>query len=454
MSDGPRTILIVDDEPSNVESLQRIFQREGYRTLVAHHAQAALAQLREHPVDVVLTDLMMPAMSGTELVRAMKTVVPEVPAVVMTAFGTVETAVEAMREGAFDFVEKPLKRVHIVKAIHHACNHLQLIRENHVLKRQLTSLRWGAIVGDSPALRRTLDIAAQAADSDATILVLGESGTGKELLARFIHERSGRPGPFTTVNVATLPEGVVESELFGHEKGAFTGAESARLGRVRQAEGGTLFLDEVGELSPHLQVKLLRLIQEGEVEPVGGSTTRVNVRILAATNRDLTHMVDKGTFREDLFYRLNVITITCPPLRERKQDVPMLVEHFIARQHQKRGDGGQPLVVDPMAMDALVGYPWPGNVRQLQNVVERAVILNKTSTLHYDDLPDEIKRAPTSHPTPALTFPLGMPLDEIERRVIQATLDHTGGDKQHAAQLLGISARTIYRRLDSDPGST
>jgi DNA-binding NtrC family response regulator len=442
------SVLIVDDEAANLESLERIFAREGMRTFTAPSAPRALEVCRQHRIHVVLTDLMMPGMDGIALIKALATVAPDAEVVVMTAYGTVETAVQAMREGAYDFVEKPLKRVQIVKSVRKAAEHQALLSENRDLKRELTQLKHKSIVGSSAALRKALSIASQAAPSTANVLVLGESGTGKELLARHVHEHSGRKGEFVAVNLAALPESIVESEIFGHEKGAFTGATARREGRIAQASGGTLFLDEIGELSPHVQVKLLRVLQEGEYEPLGGRTEHADFRLVTATNRELAKEVTQGRFREDLFYRLNVIAVTCPPLRERSEDIPLLVDHFVDNYCRKNARAA--LRVTREALDRLTGYHWPGNVRELENVIERAVVLSTDTELRESDLPEPIATA-----TPrerALTFPLGTPLEEIERRVIHATLEHTGGDKRLAAQLLGIATRTIYRKLDAERG--
>ena len=446
------TVLLVDDERENLEALERIFAREGFRVLTADSGRRALDVCRSARVHVVVTDLMMPGMSGIDLLKALETVAPDAEVVLMTAYGTIETAVEAMRAGAYDFVEKPLKRMHIVKTVQKAAERHALVAENRTLKQELSALKSGSggmrpIIGSSPALRRALDIAYQAAPSTANVLVLGESGTGKELLARAIHERSGRDGTFVAVNLAALPETIVEGELFGYEKGAFTGAVQKREGRVAQAEGGTLFLDEIGELSPQVQVKLLRLLQEGEYEPLGGRTRRADFRLIAATNKDLRQLIAEGRFREDLYYRLNVIAITSPPLRDRRDDVPLLVDHFLALYAKK--NHREPLLASREALDKLVAYDWPGNVRELENVVERAVVLAKGPTLEVADLPDVVARAERRDDA-TMTFALGTPLAEIERRVLQRTLEHTQGDKQLAAQLLGISARTIYRKVGSD----
>ncbi len=438
------TVLVVDDEASNVQSLQRIFAKEGLRVLTAGSGREALDHCRQHRVHVVLSDLMMPGMSGIDLIKALSTVAPDAEVVMMTAYGTIETAVEAMREGAYDFVEKPLKRMQIVKTVRKAAERHALVAENKTLKQELSALKRRPIVGTAPALRRALELAQQAAPSTANVLILGESGTGKELLARFIHDRSGRDGTFVGVNLAALPETIVESELFGHEKGSFTGASNKREGRIQQADGGTLFLDEIGELSPAVQVKLLRVLQEGEYEPIGGRTQQANFRLIAATNRNLERAVEEGSFREDLYYRLNVIAITSPRLTDRRDDVPLLVDHFLEVYCRKNGKPRMSVARE--ALDALMSYEWPGNVRELENVVERAVVLGKSEQVGAEDLPGSITRA--ERRANDLVFAIGTPLEEIERRVIKATLDHTEGDKQLAAQLLGISARTIYRKLD------
>jgi DNA-binding NtrC family response regulator len=440
------TVLIVDDDHANADSLLRIFEREGVRTLVAHEAKGALELLRGHRVHVILTDLMMPGTTGIELLRAAKQIAPEVEVVLMTAYGTVETAVTAMREGAYDFVEKPLKRHAIVKSVRKAAERGRLLAENQSLKAEIKLLTHREIIGNAPVLRRVIEVASQAAPSTATVLVLGESGTGKELIARFIHERSARArGPFVAVNCAAIPESILESELFGYERGAFTGASTKKDGRFARATAGTLFLDEIGELAPQVQVKLLRVLQEGEYEPLGGHTVRADVRILAATNRDLLTEVKEGRFREDLYYRLNVIAVVAPPLRSRREDVPLLVDHFLALYAAKNGRAR--LRVAPSALEKMSDYPWPGNVRELENVIERAVVLCRGDELTEADLPDGMVSATRDTEVP-ITFSVGTTLDEVERRIIRETLKRTRGDKTLAAQLLGISARTIYRRLD------
>ncbi|MFO0667974.1 MAG: sigma-54 dependent transcriptional regulator [Polyangiaceae bacterium] len=448
---GPRpkspstTLLVVDDERSNIEAIERIFVRENVRVLSATDAKSALDVLRSHHVHVVLTDLMMPGGTGLELLRAVKQLAPQVEVVLMTAYGTVEAAVSAMREGAYDFVEKPLKRHAIVKSVLKAAERGQLLAENQTLRTELERLTKRELVGNSPAWRHVVETASQAAPSAATVLVLGESGTGKELLARFIHERSTRSqGPFVAVNCSAIPETILESELFGHERGAFTGAVAKREGRFAKAAGGTLFLDEIGELSPQVQVKLLRVLQEGEYEPLGGDTVRADVRIVAATNRELLQEVREGRFREDFYYRLNVISVTAPPLRARREDIALLVDHFLAKYCAKNGRAR--MTVARSTLDRLLDYPWPGNVRELENVIERAVVLGRGDEVLPQDLPEFL--APASFPAPPLTFAIGTPLAEVEQRLIRETLRHSKGDKAVAAQLLGISARTIYRKLD------
>ncbi len=444
LAKGP-TVLVVDDEPANLASLEKIFQRDGLRVLTAESAKEALDLVRSHRVEVVLTDLMMPGVSGLELLRAIKQISADTEVVVMTAYGTVETAVQAMREGAYDFVEKPLKRMTIVKSVRKAAERQSLVTENRTLKQEIRLLRNRAIVGSSPALRRVLEVATQAAPSSATVLVLGESGTGKELLARYLHDTSGRArGPFVAVNCSAIPETILEAELFGYERGAFTGALARREGRFAKAQAGTLFLDEIGELAPSVQVKLLRVLQEGEYEPIGGNTMRADVRVVAATNKDLRAEVAAGRFREDLFYRLNVIAITAPPLRARREDIPLLVDHFLgvycAKNNRPR------LEVSREVLKLLVDYSWPGNVRELENVIERAAVLCKADRLGPEDLPESVRKRDEDDPW-ALSFAVGTPLDEVERRLLRETMRFAKGDKSVAAQLLGISTRTIYRKL-------
>jgi two-component system response regulator HydG len=445
--DPARVVLVVDDEPAIVESLEKIFKREGMSVLTATDGAAGLELLRRHRVGVLLTDLMMPRTTGMDLLKAAKTVAPETEVVLMTAYGTVETAVDAMKEGAYDFVTKPLKRAHVVRIVKNALDKQSLIVENRALKAQLAEKRRRAIIGTSLPWRRTMDTVMQAAASEATVLLLGESGTGKELLARALHDNSPRgKGAFVAINCAAIPESILEGELFGYEKGAFTGATAAREGRFEAAHGGTLFLDEIGEISRHVQVKLLRVLQEGEIERLGasGRPRRIDIRLVAATNVDLAAEVKAGRFREDLYYRLNVIPVHVPPLRDRRDDVTLLVQHFV---QVYGGKNAKPITgCTQAALDKLVDYPWPGNVRELENAIERAVVLTRGTVIDEDALPREVRDSAAAG-GPGMTFAIGTPLHDIEMRVIRETLRHTRGDKRLAAKLLGIATRTIYRRL-------
>jgi two-component system, NtrC family, response regulator HydG len=453
-------VLIVDDESPNLESLGKIFEREGWRVVLASSGAAALDVLRRDAVTVVVTDLMMPGMSGEELLRAVKTLAPQTEVVLMTAYGTVETAVAAMKEGAYDFITKPVKRHAVVKTVRQALEKVSLVAENRALRARLAELApgGGPLIGDAPAFRAVLDTLRQAAPTSATVLITGESGTGKELAARLVHELSPRSaGPFVPINCAAIPESLLESELFGHERGAFTGAVARKEGRFERASGGTLFLDEVGEMAPALQVKLLRFLQDGVLERVGGTEpVRVDVRVVAATNKDLAAEVKSGRFREDLFYRLDVVAVRLPPLRERREDVALLAHAFLRRLAEKHGKDVRGFT--PAALQLLERYAWPGNVRELLHAVERAVILTRGELADAGDLPEAVRSA-AAGATPAaggaagpaaLTVPLGTPLEEIERLVIRETLRQTRGDKSLAAQILGIAQRTIYRKLDRD----
>jgi two-component system response regulator HydG len=448
MQDAPaQTVLVVDDEANILEALQKVLTKEGFEVLTAGNGRQALEILRRQPVRVMITDLRMPGMTGDDLLKAAKAITPEVEIIVMTAYGTIENAVEAMKLGAYDFVSKPLKRANVVAAISKALDKQALVAENRELKAQLAAATTRSMVGNSQVMRATLEIARQAANSSATVLLLGESGTGKELLARYIHEHSPRVRkPFVATNCAALPESILESELFGHEKGSFTGAVRSRAGRFQEADGGTLFLDEIGEIPLQVQVKLLRALQEGEVEPVGGRTTAVDFSLVCATNRDLTEEIKGGRFREDLYYRINVVPVRIPPLRDRLEDVPLLVDHFMrmyAVRHGKPVEG-----ISDEAVALMSAYGWPGNVRELENALERAVVLARGPVLQVDDLPPELRDPQAGHGR-QLTFSVGTPLEEVERRMIMETLKFTRGDKRVAADLLGIATRTIYRKLES-----
>ncbi|MCB9759592.1 MAG: sigma-54-dependent Fis family transcriptional regulator [Alphaproteobacteria bacterium] len=451
-------ILVVDDEAANRVTLERILRREGWEVAHAPDGRSGLERLRTDGADVVITDLKMPGMSGLELLRAIKAVAPDVEVLVMTAYGTVETAVEAMKEGAYDYVTKPLRRMELVGSIGKALEKRGLILENRRLREALdeeTARTGHELIGSSPAMRQLLEELTHVAPSDASVLLVGESGTGKSVLARLVHRRSRRrDGRFVTLNCAALPEALLEAELFGHEAGAFTGATARKEGRVEAAGGGTLFLDEVTEIPPSAQVKLLRVLQEGEFERLGSTRTlQADLRVIAATNRDIQAEVAAGRFREDLYYRLNVIQLRVPPLRERPEDIPLLAAHFLSRyreKNQKRVSG-----FSPEALDALAGYRWPGNVRELENAVERSVVLSRSELVGLEDLPPAVRQGQGGRPR--ITFQVGTPLKVVERRMIEETLRSVGGDKTLAANLLGITARTIYRReaewSSSEPSS-
>ncbi len=443
-------VLVVDDDASNLSSVQKILQREGLDVLGVSDGREALAILRRERVAVLLTDLMMPGVDGMELLRACQTTSPGTAVVVMTAYGTVETAVAAMKEGAHDFITKPLRRADVVRAVMRSMDRAALHFENMSLREELERAgRSRDIVGTSPAIRRAVELLEQVAPARTTVLLQGESGTGKEVAARALHRLSGRKGPLVAVNCAAIPENLLESELFGHERGAFTGAVAATLGKFQQADGGTLLLDEIADLPLGLQAKLLRVLQEGEVQRVGSAVPmRVDVRVVAATNRDLEAEVAAGRFRSDLFYRLHVICVEMPALRERGEDIPGLAQHFLRRFAAVNHKGL--LVISPEAMAALQAYTWPGNVRELENAMERAVVLARGDTIGPGDLPERIVRAEGG--SRILTISVGTPLEEIERLAIAETLKLTGGDKRRAALLLGIAVRTIYRRLGEQGG--
>jgi len=444
----PATLLVADDDPGLRESLDRTLTREGYRIVLASDGRAALERFQAGGIDLIVTDLKMPGLTGLELLRAAKAIAPDVDVILLTAFGTVEEAVKAMKDGAYDFLTKPFRREQLIKLIDKALKRRDLIEKNKALQQRLDDLLGqGTVIGASPAFRRMMTLVEQVADSSATVLIQGESGTGKEGAARAIHERSGRKsGPFIAVNCAALPETLLESELFGYEKGAFTGAAGRKEGRFELADGGTLFLDEVADLSPVTQPKILRVLQEGEFERLGGTRSiRVDVRIVAATNQDLAQMVRDKRFREDLFYRLNVITINVPPLRDRREDIPVLAHHFVriyAAKNNRKLEG-----LTDEAVRQLEAYSWPGNVRELENVVERAVVLARGSRIEVADLPPDIAGA-TPLPEGVLTIRIGTPLAEVEARLLDETLRVTKGNKTLTARLLGIDPRTVSRKLE------
>ncbi|MDP7037539.1 MAG: sigma-54 dependent transcriptional regulator [Myxococcota bacterium] len=450
-------VLVVDDELGILDSLKRIFQREKYRVSITDSGEEALDLIRKETVDLVLADIMMPKMSGIDLLKAVKAISPSIEVVMMTAFGTIENAVDCMRQGAYDFIPKPLKRAIVVRSAQRALERRALVNENRVLRERVEEFGEDDLVGKSVSMQNCMAVLSQAAKSEATILLTGESGTGKGLLARHVHRLSLRSSKaFIAVNCAALPENLLESELFGHAKGAFTGAIERREGRFDRADRGTILLDEIAETSGAVQIRLLRVLQEGEIEPVGGENTKnVDVRVIAATNKDLDKAVHEGLFREDLFYRLNVIPVGVPPLRERHGDVVLLAHHFLRRYSEKNNKVVKGF--SDAALKALDAYLWPGNVRELENVVERAVVLCCRELIGLDDLPDNIKqlkKVSTEESGESLSIPFGTPLAEIEKQVIEQTLTRTDGDKKTAARLLGIATRTIYRKMDENKEPT
>ncbi|MES2639139.1 MAG: sigma-54 dependent transcriptional regulator [Myxococcota bacterium] len=439
-------ILVIDDEESNRLALERIFAREGWPVRVAVDGRQGLEILREGEIGVVVSDLKMPGMGGLELLRATRQVAPQVQVILVTAYGTVESAVEAMKEGAYDFVTKPLRRTEVIASVRKALEKHDLLRENLRLRQEIAQASPGELIGQSGELRALMEEARQVAPSMASVLLTGESGTGKGLLARWIHTVSARPGRLVTVNCGALPENLLESELFGYEAGAFTGAHGRKEGRFDLASGGTIFLDEVTEMPLPLQVKLLRVLQDGEYERLGGTKTiRTEVRVVAATNRDPEQAVAEGRLRSDLYYRLNVIRLHVPALRERRADIALLARHFASTHGARNGRVLRGL--EPEALAALERHAWPGNVRELENAMERAAVLSREDVVRLGDLPPAIRAAASNiNEVPRLIFTPGTPLRDVERRMIEATLRQCNGDRSLAANLLGITARTIYRR--------
>lgn len=447
-----RTVLVVDDEQNMQAVMRMVLEEAGYQVLAAETAEAALPYLQKPNLDVILTDLKMPGMGGEEFVRRCRRELPRVPIIIITAHGTIRSAVKSIHDGAADYLTKPFEPEQLEIAVHNAVKLRDILRENERLKAAVGESRGRRLVGESPASQRLLDEIRRVAPYKTNVLISGESGTGKELVARMIHELSPRQnGPWVAINCSAIPRDLLESELFGYVKGAFTGASQNRSGRLEQAQGGTMFLDEIGELDPALQAKLLRVVQEREYSPLGSDEVRaVDVRFLAASNRDLKVLVAQGKFREDLFYRLDVYSIMVPPLRERREDVPLLAQTFLkelSAEMNKHVTG-----IAPGALEILMRYSWPGNIRELRNCLERAVLSCKGETVDATDLPQSLltSQDAATAKTPAWEGN-GSDLDEwlaeVERRAIQQALAQTNGVQAHAARLLGVSERSLWHRI-------
>jgi DNA-binding NtrC family response regulator len=442
-----KVILIAEDDPRVGESLQLLLEKKGHETILAPNGKEALQRFRHGIVDLVITDLVMPKMDGIELLEAIKGLRPETEVIVITAQGTIEKAVQAMKSGAFDFIEKPINPRVIALLVERALEKQTLILQNRELRSRLEDkFHFRNVIGRSEKMVKIFELIRHIAPYDSSVLIIGESGTGKELIANAIQYNSPRASmAFIKVSCASLSEGIIESELFGHEKGAFTGAIVSRKGRFELAHQGTLFLDEVEDIPPATQIKLLRVLQEGEFERAGGNKTlRVNIRIIAASNRDLQEAVKEGRFREDLYYRLNVVNIRLPPLRDRKDDIPFLVNFFIEKYNQKyrmKVKG-----ISQKAMNLLTDYEWTGNVRELENTLESILVINSPEVIDVQHLPQEMREF--KQRPEAILIKIGTPLEEVEREVLIQTLRATKGNKRKAAQLLGINVRTIHRKME------
>lgn len=441
-------ILIVDDEKSMCQFLSIMLRKEGYRITTVHTGKKALETIKDQRFDLVITDIKMSGMDGIELLGEIKKTDPALPVVIMTAYASQKTAIEAVNRGAFHYLIKHAKNDEIKMVIRNALDMKRVRTENLMLKKQLKkSSDLKTIVGKSEEIQKVFELVDKVADTDSTILICGESGTGKELIARAIHFRSNRVNnPFVTINCGALPENLLESELFGHVKGSFTGAIRDKDGLFKVAQGGTFFLDEVGETSPTIQVKLLRVLQEREIIPVGGTNPiKVDVRLIAATNADLEKAVNHEKFRADLYYRLNVIPIHLPPLRRRRDDIPLLVNHFLKKFNENLKREAQK-TISKEAMDVLINYTWPGNVRELENVIERAVILEDTQEIQVESLPDKVRTRDRGTQR-LITDRAQVTLEELEREYLIKVLEDTNWQKKKASAILGINASTLYRKI-------
>jgi DNA-binding NtrC family response regulator len=442
-------ILVVDDDATTRDLLHEVLSGEHYRVVTSASGEEALEIGRRESFDVIISDMRLgPQLNGLDVLRAYKAVQPESQVILITAFGSMETAIEAVKAGAFDYLSKPFKLEEVLLVVERALENRNLVAENRNLKRQLgTQAQMRSLVGRSPAMLEVYKKIAMVADSRSMVLITGESGTGKELVARAIHYNSARAKErFMPVNCGALAESLLETELFGHVRGSFTGAFENKRGILEEANGGTVFLDEVSEMSRALQVKLLRAIEEQEVRRVGGAeTVRIDVRFIAATNKPLDELVQQDRFREDLYYRLRVVEIDLPPLRERSEDIPLLIDHFLKRQGAERG---LTYSVSADALAALVGYSWPGNVRELENALESAVALNRSGTLNPGDLPPKLKQAPRNGDNADDLYADLPSLDELKKRYLTFVLRVSAANKARAADILGISRKTLYNFLE------
>ncbi len=438
-------VLIAEDEKNIREGLGQALEMDGYETYLAADGEEALRLFEEEEIDLVVTDLKMPRLSGEELLRRIVADHPTIPVIILTGHGTIETAVKAMRDGAYDFLTKPLNLDRLSLLVKRALSTRELVLQHRAMQEELEKRRsFANIIGSSPEMRRIFDVVRQVAATKASVLITGESGTGKELIADAIHNLSNRKDKaFIKVHCAALSESLLESELFGHEKGSFTGALARKRGRFELAHLGTIFLDEIGEINPGVQIKILRVLQEKKFERVGGEETiEVDVRIISATNRDLKKEIADGRFREDLFYRLNVVNIHMPPLRERKEDIPLLASAFLkefAEENGKKIDG-----IDTRARSALYTHAWPGNVRELRNCIESAVVLCKGSVITCDDLPPTIRSGAEDN---YIKISFGTNMADAEKEIIRGTLSHLRGNKSRAAETLGIGRKTLHRKI-------
>jgi two-component system NtrC family response regulator len=443
-----QSILVVDDEVRLADVLAAALEDLGYRATAVHSARAALAELEQARFDLVLTDLRLPVMDGRALLREVRRRWPEVPVIIITAFAAVRDAVDLVKEGAFDYIAKPFEIDDVSATIRRALRLADVVRDNERLRSELEGRHsFDTLVGNSASFRRVIEQVTEVCETKATVLLNGESGTGKELVARAIHFNSPRRDkPFIAINCAAIPEALLESELFGHVKGAFTGALANRIGRFAAADGGTLFLDEIGDMPLPIQAKLLRVIQERSFEPVGATRTQtVDVRLVAATHKDMRQAVDQGGFREDLFYRLNVFPIQLPPLRERADDIPLLAAHFLAELAEAMGKRATGF--SPAAMAAMSAYDWPGNIRELHNCIERAVIVAKAQTIDAADLPQDLFNGSRRAERDGLPRDLDAELERIEREFILEALRRSDGVQVRAAKLLGIAERSLWHRI-------